>query len=68
MPDIKLPPEALFAIGRMEEAGYPCYAVGGFVRDALKGDPCHDVDLTTAASPEEMRRVFAGEKLIATGE
>ena len=68
MPDIKLPPEALFAVSRLEEAGYPCYAVGGFVRDALKGDPCHDVDLTTAASPEEMRRVFAGEKLIATGE
>ena len=68
MPDLRLPPEALYAIGRLEEAGYPCYAVGGFVRDALMGNPCHDVDLTTAASPEEMRRVFDGEGLIATGE
>ncbi len=68
MREFSLPPEALYAMGRLEAAGFSCYAVGGFVRDALLGIPCHDVDLTTAAAPADMRRVFEGDELVPTGE
>ncbi len=68
MADFHLPRAALEAMERLESAGYPCLAVGGFVRDSLLGLTPHDVDLATAATPEEMRRVFQGDSLIPTGE
>lgn len=33
----------------------PLYAVGGCVRDALRGTPSHDIDLASALSPEAIR-------------
>lgn len=49
-------------------AGFSVYLVGGCVRDAVMGIPPHDFDLTTSARPEEIKRVFAGEKQILAGE
>ena len=44
---------------RLEEAGYETWTVGGAVRDSFLGrGPREDWDLTTRASPAEMRRVF----------
>ncbi|MBO7674996.1 MAG: HD domain-containing protein [Atopobiaceae bacterium] len=34
----------------LEDAGYEAWAVGGWVRDALRGVEGHDVDVTTSAS------------------
>ncbi len=52
-------PRAVHWICRtLEEAGYPTWAVGGGVRDALAGRPSEDWDLTTRAHPHQVRRLF----------
>jgi len=52
-------PEAVRWITRtLESAGHETWAVGGAVRDRLAGLPAGDWDLTTAARPGEMRRIF----------
>ncbi len=53
------PPSAVRWIARtLEEAGFETWAVGGAVRDALAGHPSQDWDLTTRATPKEMRKLF----------
>ena len=64
---MRLPEYAARALCRLENAGFEAWAVGGCVRDSLRGAEPHDFDLCTAARPEEMLRVFAGERLIKTG-
>lgn len=53
----------------LASAGFPCHAVGGCVRDSLMGRNPHDWDLTTSATVEQMRDVFAkaGIKTYDTG-
>lgn len=63
-----LPENAHICIRLLKEAGYPCYAVGGCVRDALLGLTPHDYDLTTAAHPDEIKRIFAAYGQIHAGE
>ena len=64
---VKLPQDAARALEMLESAGWESYAVGGCVRDSLLGIEPHDWDLCTAAPPEEMKKVFAGERVIETG-
>ena len=45
---------------RLESAGFAAYAVGGCVRDTLRGVTPHDYDITTAARPEEVLALFDG--------
>ena len=52
----------------LENAGFACYCVGGCVRDALLGNTPHDYDLCTAATPEQMKSVFADRNLVLAGE
>lgn len=54
-------------IRRLEAAGYPAYAVGGCVRDAVLGRQPHDFDLCTAAEPLAICAVFEGEQLFTAG-
>ena len=51
--------ETSWLVGPFEAAGHRLYLVGGVVRDALldRLAPDHDVDLTTDARPEEIKRV-----------
>lgn len=49
------------------DAGFEAYAVGGCVRDSLMGKAPDDWDMTTNASPDEMKAVFAGMRVIETG-
>ena len=65
--EMLLPAPVALALGRLSQAGFPAYVVGGCVRDAVLGVPPQDYDLCTAARPEEMRRVFAGERVLETG-
>lgn len=52
----------------LEDAGFACYAVGGCVRDAVLGLTPHDYDLCTAATPEQIKAVFAGQGMVLAGE
>lgn len=47
------------------EAGFSAYAVGGAVRDCLLGLPAHDFDITTSATPQEVKGLFS--KTVDTG-
>ena len=64
---ISLSRGAAEGIGRLEEAGYTAYAVGGCVRDALLGKAAHDFDLCTSALPEQIQQVFRTESLFTVG-
>ncbi len=65
--DVRVPAYAASVIGRLEDAGWETYAVGGCVRDSLLGIEPHDWDLCTAARPEEVEAVFASERVLETG-
>ncbi|MGM9665434.1 MAG: CCA tRNA nucleotidyltransferase, partial [Eubacteriales bacterium] len=58
---------AKFAISMLHGAGYEAYAVGGCMRDMIMQRPVSDFDITTSATPEEMKRVFSGERVVETG-
>ena len=64
---LKLSKGAKRAISALTAAGYEAYAVGGAIRDTLMGNVAHDFDITTSARPEEMKKVFFGEKIVETG-
>lgn len=51
----------------LDEFGYVGYIVGGYVRDVLLGIETHDIDITTNATPMELKEVFHQEELINTG-
>ena len=56
------------AIGLLQSAGFEAYAVGGCVRDTLLGKTPNDWDITSSASPEEIKAVFADFHCIDTGD
>ena len=64
---MRLPENVSYCIAALEAASYPTYAVGGCVRDAVLGLQPHDFDLCTAASPEQMQRVFSSHSLVLAG-
>lgn len=54
------PPGAVLDIVRtLQSAGHETWCVGGAVRDALLDHPHLDWDLATAATPAQVRRLFA---------
>ena len=63
-----LPQNIKTYIDALESAGFAAYAVGGCVRDSLLGLTPHDYDLCTAATPEQIRSVFSGCRLVLAGE
>ncbi len=58
---------AQYVIEQLNKVGYEAYAVGGCVRDYLRGMTPDDIDITTSALPEQMMTVFANERVIPTG-
>jgi tRNA nucleotidyltransferase (CCA-adding enzyme) len=56
--DLHPPDDVRRITRRLESAGFETWAVGGAVRDALRGDSPGDWDLTTAARPSDVRRQF----------
>ena len=43
---------------RLDEAGHEVWCVGGAVRDNLLGEPNHDFDLATSATPDQVIALF----------
>ncbi len=64
---IQIPPYALQVVDRLEECGFEAYVVGGCVRDSLMGREPADWDVCTAATPQEVLRVFKRFHVIKTG-
>lgn len=57
-------PAALRIIKQLEESGYQAFLVGGGVRDLLLGTHPKDFDVATSATPEEVRKLFRGARII----
>ena len=55
---------ALRIIKQLHEAGFEAYLVGGGVRDLLLGGHPKDFDVATNATPEEVRRLFRGARIV----
>jgi tRNA nucleotidyltransferase (CCA-adding enzyme) len=58
MPSLSPPGAVLDIAKRLEDEGFETWCVGGAVRDALLGHPHLDWDLATAATPQQVRRLF----------
>lgn len=54
-----LPEKVRLILERLEAHGYEGYAVGGCVRDSLLGRQPSDWDITTSASPEQVKALFS---------
>lgn len=61
------PPNVLEIAGRLEQAGFEAWCVGGAVRDALLGHPHLDWDLATSATPDAVRALFGKRRTIPVG-
>lgn len=62
---IDIPKYPKLIIDTLEKNGYEAYIVGGCVRDALLGKIPSDYDITTNASPGEVKKLF--RRTIDTG-
>lgn len=56
---IVLPQDVITIIDRLESCGHEAYAVGGCVRDSILGKEPADWDITTSASPQEVKDLFS---------
>lgn len=45
-------------LSTLNKAGYSAYFVGGYVRDKMMGNTPSDIDIATAALPDEVKRLF----------
>jgi len=63
----KIDPYIIDVIGRLRSAGFETYLVGGAVRDILLDRIPKDYDVSTAATPEEVRRVFRDRHTLIIG-
>ena len=52
-------PAAYNIIDELERAGFEAFVVGGAVRDFLRNAPVNDVDITTNATPLEVKALFS---------
>ncbi|RDX35305.1 polynucleotide adenylyltransferase PcnB [Kangiella sp. HD9-110m-PIT-SAG06] len=55
---------ALKVLYRLNKAGYDAFLVGGGVRDILLGLHPKDFDITTNATPEQIRSLFRNSRII----
>ena len=63
----KVNPSAIQVVSRLVQNGYEAYLVGGAVRDLLLGCDPKDYDITTDATPEEVRAVFGRRNCMVIG-
>ena len=56
---IKIDENARYIIDKLYEAGFEAYVVGGCVRDSLLGKSPKDWDITTSASPNQVKKILS---------
>ncbi len=56
--DLPVDPRMTEVVGRLTGSGYETYIVGGAIRDLLMNRKPKDYDISTAATPEQIREVF----------
>ncbi|MGC1482007.1 MAG: CCA tRNA nucleotidyltransferase, partial [Chthoniobacterales bacterium] len=56
---------AVQIVRRLRDAGHVSYFAGGCVRDHLRGETAHDIDIATSAHPEQVTSLFP--RTIAVG-
>ncbi len=54
----KLDPTPCAIVHKLVQAGYEAYIVGGAIRDLLIGATPKDYDISTSATPEQVKKVF----------
>lgn len=62
---IQLPEKVKYIIDIIMKAGYEAYAVGGCIRDSVLGRKPSDWDITTSASPYQIKELF--KRTVDTG-
>lgn len=68
MEKLCIPAEVHALLTQLNAAGYAAYAVGGCVRDGLRGQAPQDWDICTSAKPQETAACFASDRVLLTGE
>lgn len=56
--------DAVKVVRRLQRHGHESYIVGGAVRDLLLGKKPKDFDVATAATPNQIRRLFRNSRII----
>ena len=59
-----IPQQVITVLEGLRKAGYQAYLVGGCIRDLLTGKTPKDFDVSTNATPEQVRRVFSNSRII----
>lgn len=60
-------PASKTAIEFLKNSGYEAFLIGGSVRDFIMGLPIGDIDITTNATPIQVKEVFRDFRVIETG-
>ena len=60
----KFSPFAIGIVKKLKRSGFQAYLVGGCVRDSLVGIKAKDFDVSTNATPEEVRKIFRSSRII----
>jgi poly(A) polymerase len=55
---------AIEIVKKLKQSGFQGYLVGGCVRDSLVGIKAKDFDVSTDATPEEVRKLFRSSRII----
>jgi poly(A) polymerase len=66
--DLPVQENIIDVVGTLQRAGFESYIVGGAIRDLLLGRRPKDYDLSTAATPEEIREVFGRRRVRIIGK
>jgi poly(A) polymerase len=56
--------DAAYICSRLRAEGYETYVVGGAVRDLMLGKKPKDFDIVSAASPNQIKRIFRNSRVI----
>ena len=60
----KFSPFAIEIVKKLKQSGFQGYLVGGCVRDSLVGIKAKDFDVSTNATPEEVKKIFRSSRII----